>query len=120
MGINYIDYIEIGKRIKKFRKEQNMTQNDLSTKAQISKPHMSHIETGMTKLSLPTLISIACALNVTVDQLLRDNVDYSSPVVLFSKDIDEKIKDCSSFELRMILEAIDLIKTISRNSKNKR
>lgn len=38
----------------------------------ISLPHMSHIETANTKLSLPVLVDIAAALGVSTDELLRD------------------------------------------------
>ena len=38
----------------------------------ISAVHMSHIETGYTKLSLPVLVDLACALGVRTDDLIFD------------------------------------------------
>ena len=38
----------------------------------ISVPHMSHIETANTKLSLPVLVALAEALEVRTDDLLYD------------------------------------------------
>ncbi len=35
---------------------------------------MSHIETGNTKLSLPVLVDLAAALNVSTDELLGERV----------------------------------------------
>lgn len=40
-----IDYNAIGKRIRNLRKDRNWTQDDLRDIVNISKIHMSHIET---------------------------------------------------------------------------
>ena len=47
-----IDYYEIGQRVRKFRKAYGLSQEELAEKIGISTTHMSHIETGNTKLSL--------------------------------------------------------------------
>ncbi|MBQ2464755.1 MAG: helix-turn-helix transcriptional regulator, partial [Treponema sp.] len=46
-----MDYIKIGQRIRDFRKEKKMSQEQLAEQIGISPTHMSHIETGSTKLS---------------------------------------------------------------------
>lgn len=48
-----MDYYEIGQRIRKMRKAHEFSQEELAEKIGISTTHMSHIETGNTKLSLP-------------------------------------------------------------------
>ena len=48
-----MNYYEIGQRIRKFRKAYNLSQEQLAEMVGISTTHMSHIETGNTKLSLP-------------------------------------------------------------------
>ena len=53
MGGEILDYYKIGQRIRKFRKAYNLSQEQLAEKVGISTTHMSHIETGNTKLSLP-------------------------------------------------------------------
>lgn len=65
-----MDYIEIGQRIKKFRKLRKLSQEQLAEKVNISPTHMSHIETGATKLSLQVLVDLALTLNTTTDSLL--------------------------------------------------
>ena len=67
-----MDYIEIGLRIKKFRKLRKLSQEQLAEKVNISPTHMSHIETGATKLSLQVLVDLALTLNTTTDSLLFD------------------------------------------------
>ncbi len=65
-----IDYKKIGQIIRKLRKERNLSQEQLAEKIWISTTHMSHIETGTTKLSLPVLVDLANALGVGTDVIL--------------------------------------------------
>ena len=69
-----MDYYAIGQRIRKIRKARNLSQEQLSEMVGISVTHMSHIETGNTKLSLPVLVDLANALEVRTDDLLYDKV----------------------------------------------
>lgn len=69
-----LDYKAIGKRIKIARINADMTQEALAAKVNLSPSHMSNIETGTTKVSLTTIVNIANALSVTVDDLLCDNL----------------------------------------------
>lgn len=68
-----MDYRAIGQRIRRLRKAQNLSQEELAEKIWISTTHMSHIETGSTKLSLPVLVDIAHALNASTDELLAES-----------------------------------------------
>ena len=70
-----LDYNAIGYRIKITRLKYKLTQEKLSEICDITPQHLSNIENGNTKVSLPTLIKIANALNVTVDYLLVDVID---------------------------------------------
>lgn len=47
-----MDYYQLGQQIRKYRKVHGMSQEQLAEKIGISVTHMSHIETGNTKLSL--------------------------------------------------------------------
>ena len=68
-----MDYYKIGQRIRKYRKAHRLSQEQLAEKVGISVTHMSHIETGNTKLSLPVLVDLAEALTVQADDLLQDH-----------------------------------------------
>lgn len=67
-----MDYYAIGQRIRKFRKAQGLSQEQLAEQIGISTTHMSHIETGNTKLSLPVLVNISQTLHTRADDLLFD------------------------------------------------
>ena len=69
-----VDYKAIGQRIKIARIKKGVTQETVADLIDITPAHMSNVETGKTKVSLPTLIAIANALSVSVDTLLCDNV----------------------------------------------
>ena len=65
-----MDYYAIGQRIRKCRKAQNLSQDALAELVHISTTHMSHIETGNTKLSLQVFADLVQALHVSADDLL--------------------------------------------------
>lgn len=67
-----MDYYAIGQRIRKYRKAKGLSQEQLAEMVDISTTHMSHIETGNTKLSLQVFVDLAEALQVNVDSLLTD------------------------------------------------
>lgn len=66
-----MDYYQIGQRVRKYRKAQGLSQEELAARVGISVTHMSHIETGNTKLSLPVLVELADTLDRCTAQQLR-------------------------------------------------
>ena len=86
-----LDYKAIGKRIKIARIKADLTQERLAELIDISPTHLSNIETGTTRVSLNTIISIANALSVTGDDLLCDNIVMAK--VQFEKDIALLLED---------------------------
>lgn len=108
-----INYTAIGKRIRKKRKDMKMTQAVLAEKADLSDTNISHIERGATKLSLPSLIAIANALNTTTDRLLMDVTDNSAPE--FKKEFASLINDCNTDEYRLLYNTCDaILKTLRK------
>lgn len=69
-----LDYVKIGSKIRSLRKAKGMSQEQLAERIWISTTHMSHIETGSTKLSLPVLVDIANALGVGADDILAEQI----------------------------------------------
>lgn len=64
-----IELEAIGNNIRKERKRQLLTIEQLAEKAGISDNFLGKIERGESMPSLPTIDSIACALGVSIDQL---------------------------------------------------
>ncbi len=99
-----MDYYAIGQRIRRFRKAHGLSQEDLAEKVGISTTHMSHIETGNTKLSLPVLVDLANVLDVRTDDLLFD--DPSIGVWVTNQEIMELLSDCTPQELAFFCDMI--------------
>jgi len=103
-----MDYYKIGQRIRKIRKAHGLSQEELAERVNISTTHMSHIETGNTKLSLPVFVDIAAALEVRTDDLLE------SPIVsTTSGSLDEiaaVLEQCSIQEAKVIVDVVKATK----------
>ena len=95
-----VDYKAIGQRIKIARIKKGVTQETVADLIDITPAHMSNVETGKTKVSLPTLIAIANALSVSVDTLLCDNVIASK--IVFEKEAKDILSDCDEYEVRFL------------------
>ena len=95
-----IDYSAIGKRIRSRRKELHFTRAVLAEKADLSDTNISPIERGATKLSLPSLIAIANALETTTDSLLMDVTEHSEAVL--RKEFAALLEDCTVEEYRLL------------------
>lgn len=113
-----IDYKSIGRRIKAARTRLDMTQERLAEQVNLSPSHLSNIETGTTKVSLPTIVKLANALQVSVDSLLADSVVQSKAV--FEEDIQTILSDCDDYEIRVIADiAAATKKTLRKEAKLK-
>lgn len=62
------DKIFIGKTIKFFREKNNLTQQELAEKIDISDKHMSKIERGIYLPSLTNFIKLLSVLNVSISE----------------------------------------------------
>ena len=107
-----IDYVIIGSRIREIRRGKKMTQARLAELSGVEPSNISHIERAATKLSLPTLVNIANALDVTLDELVYDNLKKSEHIS--SMMIDSLISDCNAEELKAIAEVIKTTKRVLR------
>lgn len=110
-----LDYKAIGKRIKIARIKADMTQEMLAEKIELSPTHLSNIETGTTRVSLTTIVSIANGLGITVDDILCDNIVKAR--VQFEEDIAKILDDCDEYEIRMIKDMAAALKESLRKDK---
>ncbi len=70
MSANYKHLILLGKSIKYFRKEKNLTQASLAMKTGVNRTYMGAIERGERNLSFTKVLEIARALDIKVLELL--------------------------------------------------
>lgn len=111
-----IDYKAIGVRVKGKRVQKAISQYELANIIGVSNPHISNIERGKTKVSLPTLIDIANALETTLDELVCDNVSQTKDI--FIKEIADEMETCSTEEIRIVTDVVKaLIKSLKMRRK---
>ena len=108
-----LDYEAIGKRIRNEREKKGITQLRLAELSDLSVNSISHIECGNTKFSLPSIVSIANALDITVDHFLMDVVDNS--LIQFKRELVEVFNDCSKDEYILLT---DICKTTLKTYRN--
>ena len=115
MGASELNYVLIGQRIREARNAKGWPQTELSFRAGLNSAYVSHIETGKTKLALPTIVKIANALSVSVDELLCDSMTQTAHV--YDRRIAEELKDCDNAELQAFLEIIQSTKKVLRKNR---
>lgn len=69
-----MDYAALGNRIKIFRKRKGYTQAELAEILGYSVQHISHVENGVTKMSIDFIIDLANVLGVSLDELFSDSL----------------------------------------------
>lgn len=67
--------MSIGDRIKKFRKENKLTQIELAKSANISRSYLADIENNRYNASVDVLKSIATALDISLVEILDDSTN---------------------------------------------
>ena len=112
-----IDYTAIGRRIRDCRRAKHLTQLKLGELAEIEASNISHIERGATKLSFPTLVRIANVLEVSLDELVYDNLSANSHVSC--RALADLIQDCTGEELQASVEIVRTTKSILRKNGRK-
>ena len=103
-----MDYYAIGQRIRKIRKAHGLSQEELAEKVGISTTHMSHIETGNTKLSLPVFVELAAALDVRTDEILSDDELASRGTAI--EGIIRILDTCTAQEIKVMEDVLKATK----------
>lgn len=75
-----ISNIDLGKRLKHFRKNKGITQEEIAKYCHVSKNHISALERGIYTCSAPTLIGYAERLSITLDELAGPLEYHDIPV----------------------------------------
>ncbi len=64
----------LGKRIREERVRQNLTQEQLAEKLNVSTTYIGYIERGERTLTLAKLVDLANVLSISLDYLLSDSI----------------------------------------------
>jgi len=106
--------IALGKRIKEERQSRGWKQADLAAKAGVSDSYISSIERGNSDFSVKYLVKILNTFEISVDNVLYD--ELSAPGVSYKK-IDEIIKDCEPWELKVLTDCLQSVRESLRKQR---
>ena len=102
-----IDYRLIGSRIKEKRKLNNITQEKLAEKLDVTVGYVSQIERGITKISLNLLASISVILHCDVAELISESAPQSERYL--SDELTQKLNRLSPQDKKLVTDFIDLL-----------
>jgi transcriptional regulator with XRE-family HTH domain len=111
-GGNCMEFLSIGRNIRKYRMAQNLRQEDLAEKTGLSVNYIGAIERGEKLPSLETFIDIANTLNVSADMLLCDVLNESYTIK--NSLLAEKLEGIKRADREKIYDVID---TMIRHSE---
>lgn len=91
--------LEIGKKVKDLRLAAELTQEELGTRAQLTKGFISQIENDQTSISLDSLVDILDALGMSISEFFAD--DDANDRISFTRNDRISLPDrgARSFEL---------------------
>lgn len=110
-----LDYTIIGERIRKSRIENNLTQENLAEKLNVSVAFISRIERGTTHLNLTRLSEICSILNIDEGTILNGTSTGSANYL--STEFNNLFKNCPKDTQRLIYDIAKLIINDSKNTK---
>ncbi len=111
--------MNLGALIAARRKSLGLTQGELAEQISIEQESMSRIETGVITPSLSRLISLADALNCSIETLLRPASNRKQDQSLVMEGLLEGLDDAErAFAIRVISDFAELA-TSRRNKRNK-
>lgn len=101
-------YLQVGKKIRLYRKARKLTQEELGEQLQIAQTYLGRIERGEVNITIETLAKIADALRVKPSQLIEDekNVLLDNTKNEIMDKIDVTLLPLSARELEAIHQII--------------
>lgn len=95
----------IGRRIKEARAKRGLTQEQLAEKTDITIVYLSELERGVKLPSLTVFVSIAEALHVSTDSLLRDDLETGKEYIY--DDLTKKLERLSPKQRIAVADIVD-------------
>lgn len=106
-----IDSSQFGRKIKKLRELKDFTKYEMSIQADLQYPYYCNIEAGRQLPSLKGIITIANALDTTIDDLINENEKSPERNILeknFEKRLNNIKDDNILNEIKCIVELMVL------------
>ncbi|WP_053026300.1 helix-turn-helix domain-containing protein [Staphylococcus haemolyticus] len=69
-----------GENLKAIRKRMKLTQQEMADRMNISRTYLSDLENRNKSISIITLLDISKRLNISVNELINDNIDIDKEI----------------------------------------
>ena len=110
-----MDYILLGKQIRKQRKLKKYTLEQLAEKVEVSTTFIGQIERGQGIPSLETLVRIVNALDVSCDSLLFDSLAQGAGNQYFLTQVANMTESFTQKQKNLVLKQIELLSAFNDN-----
>lgn len=107
--------LNIGERITQLRKQQNLSQDELAKKAQVSRTIIGNYERNSNTPSIEVLIKLSKVFNVSLDFLIGEG-ELSS----YDKEVLKRIDDIEKLDSATKEHLFFLIDNVIQNFKTKK
>jgi transcriptional regulator with XRE-family HTH domain len=107
--------LNIGERITQLRKQQNLSQDELAKRAEVSRTIIGNYERNTNTPSIEVLIKIANVFNVSVDFMIGEG-----ELSAFDKDLLKRIEDIEKLDQDTKQHLFFLIDNVIQNFKTKK
>lgn len=95
--------INVGERIRYFRKLRGWSQEALALQADINPAFLGHLERGLKSPTVKTLEKIVTALDISLAELFADPERVTNTEEQLLNQIHDLIKDLSEEDMRRVL-----------------
>jgi transcriptional regulator with XRE-family HTH domain len=109
-----VNFYEMGQRIYAERKRLNMSREKLAEHLGLSVYYIGQLERGGRKMSFDTLIKLSDCLHVSLDYLVRGQMDANN---IMQDELHELLRRCSSNEVSMFTDILKAIMPYAKPSK---
>ena len=99
--------MELGNRLKELRKQQNINQDELAEKLFVSRQTISNWENDKSYPDIQSVLLISEIFNVSVDQLLKGDVEKMERIITEQTETD--IKKMNTYGMGMLITIIALL-----------
>lgn len=107
--------LNIGERIIQLRKQQNLSQDELAKKAEVSRTIIGNYERNANTPSIEVLLKLAKVFNVSVDFLIGEG-----ELAALDKDLLKRIEDIEKLDGDTKKHLFFLIDNVIQNYKTKK
>lgn len=107
--------LNIGERITQLRKQQNLSQDELAKKAEVSRTIIGNYERNANTPSIEVLIKLAKVFNVSVDYIIGEG-----ELAALDKDLLKRIEDIEKLDEATKQHLFFLIDNVIQNYKTKK